>query len=204
MKPKATVKILKPIQPRGWTSYFHPETSALKYDPKERGHMLKHQQGKYYGQVGDMCTYLSQADLLELERNGFIKISYRLPTSKKPAPSQQVSRDDARAMQALMMHEVELQGLVKNLAVDRGWLFYHTHRSDRSDEGFPDCIMIRRNTLIVAELKRENKNPTDAQQSWLDAFTVMNNYDRQGDIEIISECWRPSDWLSGAIEKRLR
>lgn len=53
------------------------------------------------------------------------------------------------------------------------WTFYHTHDSRRSEAGFPDLVAMRRTRLLVAELKIGKRQPTPAQQKWLDMFTIV-------------------------------
>ncbi len=102
------------------------------------------------------------------------------------------------------MREETLQENVRKMAVACGWLYYHTHRSQHSPAGFPDCVMIKADRLLVAELKRESKDPTPQQQAWLDAFQRFDNYDTHAEHVIDVYVWRPSDWLSGEIERVLK
>lgn len=62
---------------------------------------------------------------------------------------------------------------VVRLAKLYGWEHFHTYDSRRSPEGFPDEIMIKPPVLWVAELKRDGKVPTKAQQKWLDLFAAV-------------------------------
>lgn len=83
-------------------------------------------------------------------------------------------------------HESAFQAQIKRLAQACGWeLFYHTYRSERSDPGFPDCVMVREDRIIMAELKldRDYSQPSADQQAWLDglAMTCVEVY-----------LWRPS------------
>ncbi len=66
--------------------------------------------------------------------------------------------------------ETRFEARVKHLAELRGWLYYHTHRSQYSPAGFPDCLMIRDGHIIVAELKVGKNSITADQWEWLDAF----------------------------------
>ena len=59
---------------------------------------------------------------------------------------------------------------VVQLAKLRGWLVYHTFDSRRSASGFPDLVLIRCRSIIVAELKVGKNRLTAAQQDWLDKF----------------------------------
>ena len=82
------------------------------------------------------------------------------------------------------MKERELQAMVKNIADLRGWEYYHTYDSRRSNPGFPDVVMLRGERLIVAELKMQKKHPSDDQKRWLEKFKLTG-------VEVY--LWRPSD-----------
>jgi len=55
------------------------------------------------------------------------------------------------------------------------FLYYHTHRSDRSPAGFPDGVLLDRvlHRLYFWELKREEYEPPPAQQAWLSALGAV-------------------------------
>lgn len=97
---------------------------------------------------------------------------------------------------ALAMLEKELEGNVESLAKATGWKRYHTHDSRRSPEGFPDDVLVRGKRLIFAECKRQMEDPKPKQQEWLDALEAT------GLVEVY--VWRPSDWLSGTIERIMK
>ena len=82
---------------------------------------------------------------------------------------------------------------VRKLMKDLGLLGYHTKDSRGSREGYPDWTIVGSRTLF-RELKREGKNPTAAQQVWLDALTAAGE-----DADV----WRPSDLYSGRIAREL-
>lgn len=123
-----------------------------------------------------------------------------------------ISADEYRRMQAREMREAELQEHVRQLCNKLGCLYYHTWRSDRSPAGFPDCVIVTRDgRLIFAELKRQNADPTPAQQEWLDGLRAVGRNVAtfavasgvwESLIEVV--VWRPSDWLDGTIERVLR
>lgn len=114
---------------------------------------------------------------------------------------------------ARQMSERTLQARVEQMAKATGWLFYHTHRSDRSPAGFPDCVMVRRGRLIFAELKRQAKHakPSPAQQEWLiklgdvraaiEPFLLRAGGCAPRPLEVF--LWRPIDLLDGTIERAL-
>ena len=80
--------------------------------------------------------------------------------------------------------EAQLQDQTRQAALWTGWSFYHTHDSRKSDEDFPDCIMLRPPRWLVVELKKEGQSPTPGQNLWLELFK------RCGAETYV---WRPSD-----------
>jgi hypothetical protein len=80
---------------------------------------------------------------------------------------------------------------IQRLARQHGWLFYHTYRSTKSVEGFPDVVLAPGPTLVgkghplyICELKREDGQVTPAQAAWLEALG--------GCTGVVSEVWRPA------------
>jgi hypothetical protein len=76
--------------------------------------------------------------------------------------------------------------LVRRLARDQGYLVYHTHRSDKSEPGFPDLVCVKPGRLIFAELKSQRGKLTTEQQTWLSllARSIPG-------VEV--HTWRPDD-----------
>ena len=83
--------------------------------------------------------------------------------------------------------EVLFQARVIAYAQDAGWWVYHTHRSDRSEPGYPDLHLIHTaaNRDIYAELKRIGGQPTYAQ--W---WVLM----RLQELGHEAYLFRPDDW----------
>lgn len=98
---------------------------------------------------------------------------------------------DAQAVLAKSMTEKELLQTVLEMARARGWEAYHTHDSRRSEAGYPDLTLARNGAIIFAELKSEKGHLTLDQVKWMRAISRAH-------------VWRPSDLLSGAIERALR
>lgn len=73
---------------------------------------------------------------------------------------------------------------IRAMAKGFGWATYHTHDSRRSEAGFPDLVMTRRPRVIFAELKKDGKKPTAAQQAWLTELKACGQE---------SYCWTPAD-----------
>lgn len=99
------------------------------------------------------------------------------------------------------MSERQLLEAVRNYAQLLGWLCYHTYDSRRSEPGFPDLVLVRGGRLIFAELKAEGKYPSRGQKKWLAELGDVARYS-MGNVAV--EVWRPSDWLAGRIEEKLR
>lgn len=101
-----------------------------------------------------------------------------------------------RAAMADAMLESELQAKVRRRAHQHGFtLIYHTHRSDRSDPGFPDLVLVNDTRLVFVELKRQKAEPTPIQKRWLYGLAATG-------VEVY--VWRPSDLLDGSIDTYLR
>lgn len=104
---------------------------------------------------------------------------------------------EARAILDAHVSEAALQREIIKAARLLGWLVYHPWRSDNSEAGWPDLAMVHpeQRRFVVAELKREDKEPTAAQRRWLVALEAAG-------VEV--HLWRPSDWSSGRVEDVLR
>jgi hypothetical protein len=105
-----------------------------------------------------------------------------------------VTASEYRVKLAKTMSENALLNQTRALAGAHGWLTYHTHRSDRSEPGFPDICCVKAGRLVFAELKTERGKTTSAQNAWLKALA--------GTAEVF--LWRPTDLLDGSIERTLR
>ena len=95
---------------------------------------------------------------------------------------------------ASMLEDDELLPEVRKICVALGLLAYHPHRSDKSEPGFPDLVIVGRGGLLFRELKRENGAVTEAQQVWLGSLEELGC-----DVGVR----RPSDLLSGRITEEL-
>jgi hypothetical protein len=87
--------------------------------------------------------------------------------------------------QLKLQSEASWQQQVYDAARLLGWRAYHTRTSIGSAAGFPDLILVRRPRVVVAELKREDRDPTADQSAWLDDFRACG---------IEAYVWKPSDW----------
>lgn len=81
MKKVKQAIVLRSFQLPGTpNSDYWPASSRIKLDDhkliKKRLHELYTQQGGSFGQSGDRCEYLTNAQLIELETLGFIKLVY--------------------------------------------------------------------------------------------------------------------------------
>lgn len=94
------------------------------------------------------------------------------------------------------MNEGRLLRQIVGLAHRWDWLTYHTHRSDRSEPGWPDLVLLHvaRRRLLIVELKTKRGRVTPAQQQWLDGLAAVG---------IDARVWRPADLASGEITRTL-
>ena len=88
--------------------------------------------------------------------------------------------------------EKDFLAKVREMATLLGWRTYHTHRSDRSEAGFPDLVMVRGKRLIFAELKTMKGKVDREQHAWLNALRPV--------AEVY--LWRPDQ--GNEIEERLK
>lgn len=114
-------------------------------------------------------------------------------------------------MQALALSEKQLQTAVISTAKNLGWKVSHfgstvkvVKRGDRyatvpdpGASGFPDLVMVRPPRLMFVELKGKTGQTSDAQADWLSTLSKVD-----GEIEVY--VWRPNDWESGVIGRRLK
>ena len=82
--------------------------------------------------------------------------------------------------------EKQFERQVKELADLFGWLYHHTWLIIHSPAGFPDCVLVRDNRVIFAELKSEKGKLSPAQEVWLEKLRAT------GQAEVY--LWRPADF----------
>ena len=112
------------------------------------------------------------------------------------------------AEQRLRWSEHDFQEAVIDMArKDYAWTHvYHTYRSDRSEKGFPDLVLVREGAtrslmgrtgeIVFAELKSMKGKLSLEQESWYQALRTVPN---------VRVClWRPCCWNSGEIHAVLR
>jgi hypothetical protein len=82
------------------------------------------------------------------------------------------------------MTEDQLLQLVRQACKALGVTCYHTHRSDRSEPGFPDLTLVGEH-LAFRELKSAKGKTTRMQDYWLAIL---------GEAGVDAAVWRPADW----------
>jgi len=94
------------------------------------------------------------------------------------------------------MTEAAFMTQVRRQARTWGWRCYHTHRSDRSDPGWPDLAFVHpvHRLFLVRELKTEKGRLTPDQRAWLDLLTAAG---------VDAGVWRPADLDNGVITRAL-
>ncbi len=85
------------------------------------------------------------------------------------------------------MSEAEFQADIIDLAKHHGWASYHTFDSRRSNEGFPDLVLVRDDQgIFYREIKSAMGAVTAQQIGWLTVLTEAPG----GDARV----WWPWDW----------
>lgn len=101
-----------------------------------------------------------------------------------------------RRQEAQAISEAELSEWVIDLATMLGWTVFHA-RDSRGQRlvGLPDLELVRDRQRLRVELKREKGKLTANQEE------TIAKLRRSGETVHV---WRPSDWVSGEIERVLR
>lgn len=88
--------------------------------------------------------------------------------------------------------EKEFQSKVVALAEANDWRTFHVFDSRRSAAGFPDLVLVRKGTLILAELKSDVGRLSAEQKEWLKELREVNG--------VAVRLWRPSLWSAIVAE----
>ena len=92
--------------------------------------------------------------------------------------------------------ERDLQQHVVSMAKALGWSVFHPWLSVHSAAGWPDLFMCKAERALAVELKAENGKVSWQQVAWLGDLAQVPG--------IEAAVWRPSDLLSGHLERVLR
>lgn len=65
--------------------------------------------------------------------------------------------------------EKQVQSAILDIARLLGWRVYHTFDSRKSEAGFPDLVLVR-DRVVYAEIKRAGERPRPSQVDWLNAL----------------------------------
>lgn len=93
------------------------------------------------------------------------------------------------------MTEDQLLSAVRDLCRLYQLTSYHTHRSDRSDPGFPDLVIVGPAGVLFRELKTAAGKLTADQRRWQTELHAAG-----ADVAV----WRPADLLGGGVGDQLR
>lgn len=105
---------------------------------------------------------------------------------------ERITVEQYRHQEAKHWSEEQLRLRIKALAVELGWLSYHTHDSRRSDPGWPDVALVHpgRGLFMVRELKSMTGRVTPDQRKWIRGLEAA-------DVNV--GVWRPIDYLNETI-----
>jgi VRR-NUC domain len=109
-------------------------------------------------------------------------------TDRLATPAEE--RELARVRGKFQLTEKEWQAQLVELARLYGWRCYHTLRSQGSEAGFPDLVLVRPPQLVFAELKTDKGRLSPAQKEWLADLEQVS----AGAIDVAADVWRPADF----------
>jgi hypothetical protein len=92
------------------------------------------------------------------------------------------------------MPEAELEEHIRYACKQVGVIYVHHRRSQETEAGFPDDVLIGPRGVLWRENKRTGYDPTPAQRRVLDALTEAGQ-----DVAV----WRPVDLLSGRVSREI-
>jgi len=82
------------------------------------------------------------------------------------------------------MSERDFQQIVTDLALFRGWCYYHTHDSRRSQAGWPDLALWKPGRFMLREIKTDRGRLTVTQEAAIAGLR---------DAGVDADVWRPRD-----------
>ncbi len=82
------------------------------------------------------------------------------------------------------MSERDFQQVVTDLALLRGWCYYHTHDSRRSQAGWPDLALWKPGRFMLREIKTDRGRLTVTQEAAIDGLRAAG---------VDADVWRPRD-----------
>lgn len=117
----------------------------------------------------------------------------------------------AKHPQALAMTEAQLQTGVQHLLTAFGWRWHHETDSRRSRAGFLDinAVRVRDARVLYAENKTQRGRVRPEQAEWFADLQAIAEQSQAVAALVTAPTvevylWRPSDFLSGTIERCLR
>jgi hypothetical protein len=112
---------------------------------------------------------------------------------------------DANSAVSSSISEADLLTATLGLAKHLGWRTAHFRPARTANgeyrtavqgdgKGFPDCVLVRAERVVAAELKSARGRLAPEQQAWLEALA-------RGGLEVY--LWRPAHWANGEVERAL-
>ena len=115
-----------------------------------------------------------------------------------------MTRSDPQTILARAMREKALVAHIVKAAGSLGYRVTHFTTTStegryrtalQGDKGFVDLVLANGRCVFFVECKTETGNLSPDQDAWLNMLNVT------GRVHV--RVWRPSDWLSGAIEREM-
>jgi hypothetical protein len=94
------------------------------------------------------------------------------------------------ARELAQITEADWVGWVKSTAVLHGWSVFDSTDVQRANAGWPGLVFVRDDQMVIAKLKAERGQLTQAQQSWIDDLSKVAA--ASGGAVLVC-VWRPSD-----------
>lgn len=150
-------------------------------------------------------------------REGVPRVAARIPLSRRARRAHvSIGSWEDAGPTARQASEESLRDDVVDLARRYEWRVYFTWKSQHSPEGFPDLVLVRGETLIFWELKRDvgprggtsHAALTPAQEAWLEDLgrvrRIHSGVIRPRDLEVVAKILCDAPRGASALYERCR